>query len=99
MIFYVIAGAGPGDWCPTEESESRLYVGTLEEAAAIVRQIRDPHYQREVLVRQVEIETDKATLARVLNDEGGYERATPNAWGRGPRGGLQRLTESELADL
>lgn len=99
MIFYVITGAGPGDWYPTEEAESRLYVGTLEEAAAIVRQIRDPHYQAEVLVRQVEIETDKETLVRVLNDAGGYERATPNAWVRGPRGGLLRLSEREVAEL
>lgn len=99
MIFYVITDAGPGDWYPTEESETRLYVSTLEDAAAIIKKIADPYYQNEVLVRQVEVEVDKANLLRLLNEAGGYETLTSNAWKRGPRGGLQRLTEAELADL
>lgn len=67
------------------------YKGTLAEAHALAKACN----RFDVSIEEVEIDTDKANLLRILNGEGGYERQGGRRWVLTPRGGLREVREGE----
>ena len=73
------------------------YCGTLTEAHALGKE-EQRHRWPEVFIDEVELETDKAAILRMVNDEGKYQTMGNRIWTLTPRGGLRELSPEEMAD-
>lgn len=73
------------------------YCGTLGEAHAMGK--KEPKHRWPcVFVDEVEWETDKAAILRMVNDEGKYQTMGDRIWTLTARGGLRELSPEEVAD-
>lgn len=80
MRFYYVTDGANGD-----------YTGTLAEAHQFAKFCNRFYFE----ISQVEIDTDRLNLLRILNGEGGYERPSGRRWVLTPRGGLREVKPGE----
>lgn len=69
-----------------------VHYATLAEAHAAAKESKE---RERVRIEQLEIATDRATILRILNSQGGYVTATLKAWKLTPRGALQPIDITE----
>lgn len=62
------------------------YRGTLADAHEIAK---DSYDRFDVRIEQVEVDTDRENLLRILNEEGGFQSPVFRSWVLSPRGALR----------